>query len=112
MPDQPDGSNPPRQKFTRQHVITLLFAGPILIFSGMGFVAKFLEFINTFQDESGGVFAITPMVNYLLASGGFFCLLVWATLNGMFHDIEAPKQTMLENDDALDRVETHVLWRS
>ena len=43
------------------------------------------------------------MVNYMLASGGFFCLLVWATINGMFYDIEAPKHTMLEDDTALDR---------
>lgn len=84
-------------------IVTLLFAVPILVFSGLGFAAKFVEFIHTFQGESEGAFAITPMVNYLLASGGFFCLLVWATMNGMFHDIEEPKQTMLENDSILDR---------
>ena len=84
-------------------VMTILFAVPILLFSGWGFVAKFIEFVHTFQGESDGAFAITPMVNYLLASSGFFCLLVWATLNGMFHDIEKPKTTMLENDAALDR---------
>lgn len=87
----------------RPLIITLIFAVPILIFSGLGFIAKFLEFINTFQGETEGAFAITPMVNYLLASAGFFCLLVWATINGMFRDIEQPKHTMLENDSALDR---------
>ena len=85
------------------HLVTIIFAVPILVFSGLGFAAKFLEFINTFRGESEGAFAITPMVNYLLASAGFFCLLVWATMNGMFHDIEQPKRTMLENDDILDR---------
>ena len=93
----------PTRLLRRQHVITLIFAVPILVFSGLGFAAKFIEFIHTFQDQSEGAFAITPMVNYLLASAGFFCLLVWATLNGMFHDIEQPKHTMLENDAALDR---------
>lgn len=87
----------------RAHYITIGFAVPILIFSGLGFVAKFIEFIHTFQGESEGAFAITPMVNYLLASAGFFCMLVWATINGMFHDIEEPKQTMLDNDVALDQ---------
>ena len=87
----------------RPLVITLIFAVPILIFSGLGFFAKFLEFINTFQGETEGAFAITPMVNYLLASAGFFCLLVWATINGMFRDIEEPKHTMLEHDVELDR---------
>ena len=84
-------------------LITVIFAVPILVFSGMGFVAKFIEFVHTFQGETEGVFAITPMVNYLSASAGFFCLLIWATINGMFHDIEAPKHTMLDQDSALDR---------
>ena len=86
------------------YLVTIIFAVPILVFSGMGFVAKFIELIRTFQATSSeGVFAITPMINYLLASAGFFCLLVWATANGMFHDIEKPKQTMLDQDAALDR---------
>lgn len=95
-------SETPKRR-SRQHIITIIFAVPILVFSGLGFGAKFLEFIHTFQGETEGAFAITPMVNYLLASAGFFCLLAWATFNGMFHDIEKPKRTMLENDAALDR---------
>ena len=91
------------KKLSRSAIVTLIFAVPILVFSGLGFAAKFIEFIRTFQGETEGVFAITPMVNYMLASGGFFCLLVWATINGMFYDIEAPKHTMLEDDTALDR---------
>ena len=30
-------------------------------------------------------------------------LLVWAAVNGMFHDIEKPKHTMLEQERQLDR---------
>ena len=48
------------------------------------------------------MFAITPVVNYLLASLGFFCLFFWAIYQGMFRDIEAPKFTMLENERRLD----------
>ena len=84
-------------------ILTLVFALIILVPSMMGFVAKFLEFINTFREETGGVFAITPMVNYLLASVGFLLLLVWASINGMFHDIEQPKHAMLEQEQDLDR---------
>ena len=43
-----------------------------------------------------GAFAITPMVNYLLASLGFLCLLLWATRNGMFRDIESAKERLRE----------------
>jgi nitrogen fixation-related uncharacterized protein len=43
------------------------------------------------------------VVNYLLASLGFFCLLMWAALNGMFRDLEQPKYNMLENERELDR---------
>jgi hypothetical protein len=69
----------------------------------LGFAAKFIEFMHTFGGDTEGVFAITPMVNYLLASLGFFCMLLWATVNGMFRDVERPKETMLERDAALDR---------
>ena len=83
--------------------VTLFFAVGILTFVMAAFVGKLIEFVNTFSTDSGGVFAITPMVNYLLASLGFLCMLIWATFNGMFHDMEQPKQTMLERDQLLDR---------
>ncbi len=86
----------------RRNGITALFAVLILVPSMMGFVAKFVEFVNTFRGEADGAFAITPMVNYLLASLGFLCMLVWATYNGMFHDMEAPKYAMLEHEQQLD----------
>ena len=50
-----------------------------------------------FRGDVDGVFAITPIVNYLLASLGFFFLFCWAIRHGMFRDIERPKYTMLEN---------------
>ena len=50
-----------------------------------------------------GAFAISPIVNYLLASFGFLLLFGWAALGGMFHDIEQPKYTMLENEARLDQ---------
>lgn len=96
-------STSPKRRLSRNAIVTIIFAVPILIFSGLGFAAKFIELIHTFQGDTEGAFAITPMVNYLLASAGFFCLLVWATFNGMFHDIEKPKHTMLEHDAELDR---------
>jgi hypothetical protein len=85
-------------------IVTLALAVLILVPSMLGFVAKFSEFIQTFRGETGGVFAITPMVNYLLASLGFLCLLFWAAFNGMFHDIEKPKYTMLERENELDAI--------
>jgi len=87
----------------RRHWVTLLLAIAILLPSLWGFGSKFVEFVLTFRGESDGVFAITPIMNYLLASLGFLMLLLWATLNGMFHDIEKPKYTMLEREQQLDR---------
>ncbi len=83
-------------------VITILFAVPILLISMLGFGTKLIEFVHTFRGEQDGVFAITPIVNYALATLGFLCMLVWATMNGMFHDIERPKVAMLENEKVLD----------
>ncbi len=89
-------------------IITAVFGLLILIPSMMGFVMKFIELIVLVKGEtteaSEGAFAVTPVVNYLMASLGFFCLLVWAAMNGMFRDIEAPKHFMLEQEAELDRV--------
>ena len=83
--------------------VTILFAIMILIPSMYGFVGKFVELVQVFRGEAGGEFAIAPILNYLLASLGFLCMLVWAILNGMFHDVERPKLAMLEHEEQLDR---------
>jgi hypothetical protein len=90
---------------SRLHVrITLLLAVLILIPSGYGFAGKFIELVRVLRGESDGAFAVAPMMNYLLASLGFFCLLLWAAAHGMFRDIESPKHEMLTREDFLDRV--------
>jgi hypothetical protein len=87
----------------RRTLITIALAIPILLVSMLGFGTKFIEFINTFRGESDGAFAITPMVNYLCASAGFLCMLIWAVMNGVFRDMERPKDVMLEQELELDR---------
>ena len=78
----------------------------ILGFCFYGFGSKFVELVRLVASDSEaaqeGVFAVTPLVNYLLASAGFLCLLGWASIHGMFHDIEKPKQTMLDLNAELD----------
>jgi hypothetical protein len=86
-------------------LLTVLFAIAVLGPSLYGFSGKFIEFIALFRGDPDGVFAISPIVNYLLASLGFFCLFGWAACQGMFSDIERPKQTFLETEDLLDRLE-------
>lgn len=91
---------------SRETVITIVLAVLILIPSMYGFVGKFLEFVHVFRGESDGQFAISPMTNYLLASGGFLCLFIWSISNGMFTDMEQPKRQMLENEITLDSVQS------
>src|SRR5271166_6283304 len=85
-----------------QVITTIVFALVILIPSFVGFANKFREFLQIYRGEVDGVFAITPIVNYLLASLGFFFLFCWAICHGMFRDIERPKYEMLENERRLD----------
>jgi hypothetical protein len=82
--------------------LTLGLAVLILVPSLLGFGTKFLEFIQVYNGDVDGMFAIGPILNYLLASGGFLLLLVWATLDGMFHDIEQPKYDLLTREEWLD----------
>jgi hypothetical protein len=85
-----------------QNRITILLAFLILLPSMYGFVGKFIEFIHVFRGVPGGQFAVAPILNYLLASLGFFMLLLWAAANGMFSNIEQPKYDMLANEARLD----------
>lgn len=91
----------PRNPRTRT-LVTLLLAIVILIPSMLGFIDKFVELLALVRGDADGAFAISPVLNYVLASLGFFCLLCWATFHGMFRDIEAPKLAMLETERRLD----------
>jgi hypothetical protein len=92
----------PSPSVRKARLTTLIFALVILIPSGYGFTRKFLELLALTRGDVDGVFAISPVVNYLLTSLGFFFLFCWAILNGMFGDIERPKKTLLENERMLD----------
>lgn len=80
-------------------LVALFFLAPCLL----GFGAKFVELIRVFQGDADGAFAVAPIMNYLLATTGFLCLLGWASANGMFQNIEQPKQDMLSNEARLDQ---------
>lgn len=86
--------------------IVKVLAVVILGFCAFGFGSKFIEFVRLVvgDEEIGqeGLFAVAPLVNYLLASAGFLCLLGWATIEGMFRNLEGPKQTLLDINDQLD----------
>lgn len=95
-------ADPRRATIRKQRLTTLIFALVILIPSCFGFGKKFLELIALTRGDVDGVFAISPVMNYLLASVGFFFLFCWAIMHGMFRDIEQPKHDMLENERMLD----------
>jgi len=80
----------------------LIMALAVLLPSLYGFGTKLIEFIALFRGDVDGAFAISPVLNYLLASMGFLCLFGWAAMHGMFRDVERPKVTMLENEARLD----------
>jgi hypothetical protein len=82
--------------------ITVLLAFLILVPSGYGFVGKFIELIRVYRGESDGAYAVAPMINYMFASLGFGCLLLWAAAGGMFRDIEAPKHDLLAREEILE----------
>lgn len=84
-------------------IVSVVFGVLILIPSMLGFVMKFRELVALTGEIGEGGFAITPVINYLLASAGFFLMLLWAGINGMFRDLERPKYWMLENERELDR---------
>jgi hypothetical protein len=104
-PETIDISPTSRRQNRRSLWATSGFALVILIPCLYGFGGKFIEFIQLYRGDVDGVFAISPILNYLLASMGFFCLFCWAVTQGMFQDIELPKRTMLDIQNELDRVQ-------
>jgi hypothetical protein len=87
----------------RMYIATAILGVLILIPSLLGFANKLIEFKHVVEGDADGAFALTPIVNYLLASLGFLSLLAWATLQGLFRDIEGPKRVMLDREELLDR---------
>lgn len=87
----------------RRRLVMLAMALAVLLPSLYGFGTKFIEFIALYRGDVEGAFAISPISNYLLASMGFLCLFGWAAFHGMFRDVEGPKQSMLDNEAALDQ---------
>lgn len=94
-------ARPPKRKRLWTILTVMFFLGPAMF----GFGTKFYELIRVFQGDSAGAFAVTPIVNYLLAGCGFTLLFAWAARNGMFRDIEGPKFEMLANERRLDALE-------
>jgi hypothetical protein len=83
----------------------------ILLPALYGFGNKLREFIVLYGAGEEGSFALMPLLNYLIASFGFLLLFCWAVRHGMFHHIEDPKRTMLENERRLDADDPPVpLW--
>jgi len=87
----------------RQTWITVIFAIVIFIPCIFGFGTKFLELVNLSHSDQEGRFALTPVVNYLLATMGFLCMFLWGATRGTFHNVEAAKQKMLDDDELIEK---------
>lgn len=104
MHDSAD-QEPGRSKARRKTVFLWIFSIGIIVPGAYGFIDKFVLFIRTLNAEEGGGFTIIPIMNYLIMTAGFTCLLIWAACHGMFKDIERPKYTMLEREAMLEQSE-------
>ena len=68
----------------------------------LGFGNKLLELIQLGKGDAEGRFALTPVINYLLATLGFLCMFLWGAMRGTFHNVEGAKQRMLDDDQRID----------
>lgn len=80
----------------------VLLVAAILVPSSLGFGNKLREFIALYRGDADGAFALSPVMNYLLAATGFFFLFCWAISQGMFRDLEQPKLDLLATEDRLE----------
>jgi nitrogen fixation-related uncharacterized protein len=98
VPSGPTPRNPNRA----QMWVTLIFGLVVFIPCALGFGNKLLELIQLSKGDAEGRFALTPVVNYLLATLGFLCMFLWGAMRGTFHDVEEAKQRMLDDDRRID----------
>ena len=82
----------------RTHWVTWLVSALVLIPTILGFGNKFLDLVLVAQGDEEGAFAVTPIVNYLLATAGFLCLLIWTATQGAFQDLDAPSRKMFDDE--------------
>lgn len=100
IPSPQIGSAPARGR--RQKWVVIVFAIVIFIPCALGFGNKFVELVQLSHGDAEGRFALTPVVNYLLATLGFLCMFAWGALRGTFHNVEDAKQKMLDDDKRID----------
>ena len=57
------------------YIATAIIGVVVLVPSMLGFINKLMEFAHVARGAPEGMFALTPIVNYVLASMGFFVIL-------------------------------------
>lgn len=82
----------------RTHWATWVVSALVLIPTILGFGNKFLDLVLVVQGDEEGAFAITPIVNYLFATAGFLCLLIWTATQGAFQDLDGPSRKMFDDE--------------
>src|SRR5271165_2438536 len=92
-----------RKSSLGRQIFIVLAVAFFLVPAGYGFYRKFSELLYLAGDEQNS-FVIMPIVNYLLSSLGFCMMLFWATARGMFHDVEKPKFTFMEQERMLEEM--------
>ncbi len=88
----------------RTHWLTKIVFALILTPAILGFANKFLDLVLVVQGDEDGAFAVTPIVNYLLATAGFVCLLLWTAARGAFQDLDGPSRVMFENEQRFEKL--------
>lgn len=93
-----------------------IFSIAMVVTAGSAFVMKLIEFLYEFSHSANVVdagadsrprliFAISPLMTYLIVATGFACLFLWAYFSGQFKDVEAVKHRMLELNDQISAAE-------
>jgi hypothetical protein len=74
-----------------------------VVFGGMAFAYKIVEFLFTLSEPDSQGFAEVPVTVYFFVAGGWLCLLVWCFASGKFNNIEQAKLDMLEQEEEYER---------
>ncbi len=115
---QSDLTPQPLSRATRRFL--WIFSIFMVLTAGSAFLIKLVEFLYQFSGaaahegqsasaagvQPGFIFAIAPLLTYLIVAAGFACLFLWAYFSGQFRNVEGPKYRMLQMQHEIDQAET------
>jgi hypothetical protein len=98
-----EAATPRSARLSLKAMVLLSLTIGVMVFSGLAFTYKMIEFAVTISDADVAGFGATVVGTYLTGMLPLLLLTLWATFSGRFRDVERPKYRMFELHEEIER---------